>query len=159
MKKQENKHVKHFVELSMRCLMLKGDLISQSCYEEEIAFHLFHKRFKEMTKSNRLINKLDDRYPFVKIEGKWFVSLPKLYLYLVDARSLLYKTKVETLVKLGDIVLKNMNYIESARELDRKLHPNDHTDYDDYCDKLGKMYRDHMTEQKSLFEALERAWK
>src|SRR3990172_7855538 len=87
-KETTNKTAKLFKALAQKAFDFRtGSIVADSSFDEMIAFTRLHNHFLEMKfVSEKTKGILRDRYPFLKVGGRWRVSIPILYLYLVAAR-------------------------------------------------------------------------
>lgn len=119
--------------------------------DDEIVFHKMHKVIKGKV-SKRLAFTLEDRYPFVKVDGVWKMSTVKMFLYMMAARSAISKFKSPAMKSLYRAIQNEQKYLDAAKELDRKLTPSGCIDYQDYQKQLSNLYSIHKHAQLSLFE-------
>lgn len=126
--------------------------VTDNVSEDEVtAFHRMKKIFNEKAMNDKQRGMLDDRYPFIKINGKWMVSIPKLYLYFFAARSIISTFQDEDMQAIYDGVQSASRYYNAAAEIDKKLTPHGHLNYEDYQIRLAQLYMEYQQEQLSIF--------
>ena len=145
-----------FLALARRALSVTSirELVSDSSYDEMIAFQQVYLRLMEMDVNKKTRNLMEDRHPFVKVGGRWRVSMVKLYLFLVAARPAMLKTGNRKMFDLYDAVQNMQGYIEEAKALDQSLTPKGHQNYDEYQEKQSELYELAMLKQKSIFDRM-----
>lgn len=146
----------HYRNLSAKAFDLRGikSLVAYSNFEEQTAFHKVHVRYMNSDKvEGSLKNKLEDRYPFIKIGGRWKVSIPKLFLYLLASRQLLAQFHDENMESVYKGIQNAQKYLDDVRELDKKLTPTDFDNLETYTEKQRELYENYLTEQLPLFRA------
>lgn len=150
-----NKTARLFFELSERALSPdnRGSLVAQSSYEEQIAFHRMNKDI--MGRASRTLRyKLEESYPFIKIRGTWFVSIPRLFTYLLRAREVLAQYKDLHIRAVYAVVQLAQSYIDEYRALSDALTPLYYENHDEYQKKMSGLYEQHLMEQQTIFDAL-----
>lgn len=157
--KKKNKLAVNFFSLAHKALVphKSSGIVFDSTYNEEVSFHRLHLRFMEMCRerntksSNRQCNLLEERYPFVKINGRWKVSSTKLYLYLIACRSLIASFEDEIMQKVHDAIQNAQKYYDEYKDVENKLQPHCHEDYAQWMEMETRAYENYMMKQKSIF--------
>jgi hypothetical protein len=122
--------------------------------DEELAFHIMHKKF--MSESvGHVRDALADSYPFVKLNDRWYVSVPKLYIYLMKARRVIAKSEHPAMVTVYNSIQAASRYYDDWKMLDKQLTPTGHIDYEDYTKRQAELYQNYLMEQLTIFGDLE----
>lgn len=127
-----------------------SEVLVRAHEDEETAFHIMHKTFKEKSWDKVKID-LDDSYPFIKVGGRWFLSIPKLYIYLFRARRVLAMSDHPAMVTVYNAVQRTSKYFDEWKALDLKLTPKGAIDYEDYTKKQEELYKDYCADQLKIF--------
>lgn len=121
--------------------------------EQQIVFHEFAKflqtspRYKKSSAFD-----LSNNYPFVKINGEWYLSAPKAYMFFFTNRHLIASfPDSEGMQVLFAAIQASSRYADDARALDEKLSPNDFENSTDYASQMSELYNNHLTQQLKLF--------
>lgn len=131
-----------------------GQILIDSSVEEQVAFHKLHASWIKKDNLRRGQEELlRERYPFIKVNGSWYVSSIKLYLYLFAARDILAEFEDDDMQACYSGIQAARRYYEEAKALDLSLSPDLSTveNYEDYQRRLGELYRDYCMEQSTIF--------
>lgn len=149
-----SKVAKDFRELSKMCLVNpKGAKILQQVGDELIVS--FHRM------NNKLLTGMDCKggeetllrndYPFVRVSGLWYVSLVKMYMYLMHSRRLLAQFEDRDIVACYDGIQAASRYYDAYKLLDQQLKPKQYQNLEEYTEKQTELYMQYQSEQLSIF--------
>lgn len=149
------KLVDNFVNLAKRTLNPESikSLVIESSFEEQVAFHKIHERLLELSTNKRVIL-MSNRYPFVKVGGKWKFSAIAFAMYLDAAMPAMLKTKNEKMIAVHDICQSRRKYLEQAMEVFDKLQPTTAELWQAYQQEQTRLYENYMARQLSIFESV-----
>lgn len=153
MKNGTNKIASDLRKLAARAYMntWSGKVLETTTEREQIAFHRMHRVFLRKCTKDRQKVAIEDRYPFVRVDSVWYVSLPKLYCYFFGIRNLLAQFEDKDIQAIYSGIQSASRYYDKAKELDLKLTPHGHIDFEDYRQKMADLYREYQTEQMTIF--------
>ena len=124
--------------------------IIHSNLDEKIAFHKMHSEF--LSRGNDKAKMLlEERYPFVKIKGKWHVMAPKLFLYLIAARGIICQFEDESMRRVYQSVQECQKYLKEAKRIDEGTRVSGFKNFKEYNEKIGKAWEIHNEKQLSIF--------
>lgn len=146
-----------FLELAKRTVMPQSikNLVTESSFDEQIAFHKVHERLLEHCRNERERSSLEVSYPFVKIGGRWHVSCINMYMYLLKARPALLATNNLVMKRVYRAIQEQDQYNNNVRELYDKLSPKSFEDYKSYQSQLTILYENHLSKQLELFSQVQ----
>lgn len=152
---QPNKHAVNFFNLAKRCLSegARNGLAEYSSYGEELSFHKLHIELMKRSK-DRDRERLADYYPFIKLKGKWCVAVVRMYNYLISAQHAIATFEDEHMQSVFDAIQAAKKYTEEYKAMDEKLTPHDFDNWEEYQEKLSRLYEEHMMVQASIFGRL-----
>lgn len=133
----------------------KGELIKKSSHREEVDFHLMHNEFIKRAYDGIERSFLDERYPFVKLKGAWYVSLPKLYLYLFSARRIISTFSDEHMVALHEGIQNSQRLYDETREKYDQLVPSGCMTFEEFNREEVRMYEEYLTVQMNIFDVID----
>jgi hypothetical protein len=131
-------------------------LVIDSSFEEQIAFHKVYLRFLELSLTERERTSIEMAYPFVKVGGRWKMSVPAFYVFLLRTRAVMSRIGNKKLFTVYTAIQRVDRYNEETRELYKSLQPKVFENYQEYQDGCRLLYEEMMTQQASIWEELER---
>ena len=154
---KKNKIAENFKALAAKALLPSAVnlLVIPATDDQEIAFHKMHQQFINMAilqkKPPKFENALHERYPFVKVNGQWQISVPKMYLYLVSARWAMAQFQNPLVQDVYNAVQAHQEYYEKYTALDNALTPFSYDGLEDYTAKQTVLYENLLMKQLSIF--------
>jgi hypothetical protein len=147
-----------FVELAKDVLSFDKIklLVIDSSFEEQIAFHKVYLRFLELSLTEKERASIEMAYPFVKVGGRWKMSVPAFYVFLLRTRAVMSRIGNKKLFTVYTAIQRVDRYNEETRELYKSLQPKVFENYQEYQDGCRLLYEEMMTQQASIWEELER---
>lgn len=133
--------------------MVRGEVLREFTDEEVIVFHKMHGAILEKAKGKKY-RLLQESYPFVKVNGRFLISQPKIYLYLRHAKYILATFKHPTILAASSAIYEAQEYCKNYRQLDERLILGNYQNIEDYQAQVTQLYEEYITTQMDSFDRL-----